>query len=250
MSTDVVKIILKRRISLKNSILITGFHGIGLTGYLTLRFLVSSLKPERVGYILTRNMPPYVCRSSEGIRLPYEIYYLERNKSKFIFIMFNIPLSEEDFFNVPYKIAEWAINGKFREAFLVGGLNKKAVGDYATRIIHTRAYKNELNLVNLNVKYLEERIHVVGPLALMLAYFEVYNFPAVTVLPCADTDKPDFRAASEAIKIFNSIYGFNINVEPLEEEAKKIEMLEKAKPKVKMQAGIKSKEFFKASYIA
>ena len=250
MSVGMVKIVLNRRVSLKDSILITGFHGIGLTGYLTLRFLVSSLKPKRVGYILTRNMPPYVCRSSEGIRLPYEIYYLERGKSKFIFIMFNIPLSEEDFFDVPYKIAEWAINGKFKEAFLVGGLNKKAVEDYAIRIIHTRAYRNELNFVDLNVKYLEERIHVVGPLALMLAYFEVYDFPAVTVLPCADTDKPDFRAASEAIRIFNSIYGFNINVEPLEEEAKRIEMLEKAKPKIKIQTKIKGQEFFRASYIA
>ena len=70
---------------------------------------------------------------------------------------------------------------------------------------------------------LEQGLYVYGPLAIMLGEFEVGNFPAVAILPYADSSRSDPRAASIAVKTVAKLCKLNLNVSDLENYAKVIE---------------------------
>jgi uncharacterized protein len=57
----------------------------------------------------------------------------------------------------------------------------------------------------------------------MLANFQIRNFPAVAILPYAERGRPDPRAASIAIDVFNQLYDVKIDTEELMADAEAIE---------------------------
>ena len=64
--------------SFKGKTFITGFHGIGETGYIATSFLVHALHAERIGFIEVEKPPPFINSTQEGIVTPFEIY--KKNK--------------------------------------------------------------------------------------------------------------------------------------------------------------------------
>ena len=54
--------------------LITGFHGIGSTGFLALNHLINTLKPDRIGVFETDYLSPISSINSGKIITPFEIY--------------------------------------------------------------------------------------------------------------------------------------------------------------------------------
>ena len=62
-----------------------------------------------------------------------------------------------------------------------------------------------------------------GPLAVMLSEFEIHDFPAIAVLPYAETARADPAAAAVAIRKIAKAYDFRVNLEELVKDAKFIE---------------------------
>ena len=54
--------------------IVTGFHGIGQVGYLCVSQLIKSIKAERIGFIETLNIPPFIGVKTNSFVTPYEIY--------------------------------------------------------------------------------------------------------------------------------------------------------------------------------
>jgi len=202
----------------EDNILITGFHGIGMTGYIAINHLLNALEAERIGYIQTRSLPPFVSVQGKQLLTPFEVYKWDR----FVFIRSEFPphRSEENMFS--RKIAEWAVEKQFREAMLVGGLDRRfrSSPEYL-RMVPTKTYLDRNQVIKDLL--LEEGLYVTGPLAIMLTAFEVCNFPAVAILPYASRDIPDPRAAAVAINRISEIYQLEIDVSDLVQDAEKIE---------------------------
>jgi uncharacterized protein len=203
---------------IEDSILVTGFHGIGMTGYIAISYLLNSTEAERIGYIQTESPPPFVSVDGDRLLTPFEIYRWD----KFIFVRSEFPphRSEESAFS--RKIAQWAIEGKFKEAVLVGGLDETfRNSSEELKMVPTKAYLER----NKSIKdlLLEEGLYVTGPLAIMLATFEMHDFPAVAVLPYASRVRPDPRAAAVAIKKISDTYQLKIDVSDLVQDAETIE---------------------------
>jgi len=198
--------------------MITGFHGIGATGYWAVRFLVQSSGAVRVARIDTDQATPVVSNSGGRLVTPFEIY----RRGNLAFFKGEVPLlrgSELEFFR---KFCDWIIEAGFDEVALVGGLDSSLRTDDSTfRIVTTSSFKMKDALAS--AKPLEDDHLVVGPVAIMLNTFELRDFPAYAVLPYAATDRPDPRAAAIAVKILSQIYGLDADVEPLLRGAEVIE---------------------------
>ena len=54
--------------------LIAGFHGIGATGYWTVKFLVTELKAQRKCFIDYEHSPAVASQAEGRIATPYEVY--------------------------------------------------------------------------------------------------------------------------------------------------------------------------------
>jgi uncharacterized protein len=202
----------------EDNIMITGFHGIGMTGYIAINHMLNALKAERIGYIQTRYTPPLVSVGGDRLLTPFEVYKWDR----FVFVRSEFPPHRSDENKFSRKIAEWVVEEQFKEAMLVGGLDRRfRSGSEDLKMVPTKTYLDKNQVIRDLL--LEGGLYVTGPLALMLTTFEICDFPAVAILPYASRDIPDPRAAAVAIKRICEIYQLGIDVSGLVQDAETIE---------------------------
>jgi len=196
----------------------TGFHGIGSTGYIAISFLAHSLKAKRIGFVDVAHPPPFVSTSEEGLVTPFEV--LRKGRLVFVKLEFAPHRTEEAEF--AKTLARWAIGGKFRDAVLIGGLDSNLRSSKEdVRIVPTQAYLAKKN--SFRYPTLEPGLFVYGQLAVMLSEFEMHNFPAIAVLPYASAAAADPAAAAVAVRAVCKAYGVRVDVSDLEHGAKEIE---------------------------
>lgn len=218
---DEIEIYIKSKdLDLKGKTLITGFHSaLGETGYIVLRHLVAQDEARSIGFIMSPLIPPHVFLDKERLLLPIEFYTYGKD---FVLLFTRLQPHRAEWTPFTETIADWAIDMKLKEAFLLGGLDIQFAekGDqYQTA--YTSAYRKTAQKFELPL--LGEGRGIYGPLALLLANFEIRDFPAVAILPYAERGRPDPRAASVAINVFNQLYSLNIDTEELMRDAEVIE---------------------------
>lgn len=202
----------------RNCTLITGFHGIGETGYIAVSYLVHALKSKRIGFIEVSRPPPFVTTCDYGIVTPFEIY--RKNNIVLVKLEFSPHRSEESEF--AKELARWVVKERFKDAILIGGLDESfKTGNGDMRIVPTKAYLSKAKYFDSPT--LEPGLFVYGPLAIMLSEFEIRNFPAMAILPYASSSRADPRAAAIAIKRISKVYMLNVDTSELEKDAEEIE---------------------------
>lgn len=198
--------------------LMTGFHGIGSTGYIAISYLVHSLQAKRVGFVEVDHPPPFISTSEDGLVTPFEVF----RKGKLVFVKLEFAPHRAEEGEFAKTLARWAINQKFSDAVLVGGLDSGLKsGKHNVRIVPTRAYLSRKS----GFKYptLEPGLFVYGQLAVMLSEFEIHNFPAIAILPYASATAADPAAAAVAVRTICKTYGMKVDVSDLEHGAREIE---------------------------
>lgn len=209
---------LVRATNLRNSTLITGFHGVGETGYISVSYLVHSLNAKRIGFVDVAHPPPFIATSEEGLVTPFEVYQAKN------FVLLKLEFSphraEESEF--AKTVAHWVMDNKFKDAVLIGGLDASLQsGRDGVRVVSTSVYSVKKKKIKHST--LEAGLFVYGPLAVMLGEFEKRNFPAVAILPYASANHADPKAAATAIRTVSKAYGLKVDVRDLEYDAKDIE---------------------------
>ncbi|MEX2701616.1 MAG: proteasome assembly chaperone family protein [Candidatus Baldrarchaeota archaeon] len=230
-----IEIILKRKVDLEGKIFITGFHGIGYAGYIAVNHIIESTNAELLGYVTTEQYPPIVSLDENRVLTPYELFMY---KDFILFLpRFQPPPSEQN--DLMRILTEWTVKNRFKEAILIGGLDSKLkAGEEKLRVVPTSRFKmnNKLEL-----KKLDRNLYVVGPLAILLAYYEIKDFPAIALLPYAQRGRPDPLAAATAIQVINQLYDLDISTEQLIKDAKQIEQeiaqLKEQEEKVQREPG-------------
>ena len=204
--------------NLRNSTLITGFHGVGETGYISVSYLVHGLNAKRIGFVDVAHPPPFIATSDSGLVTPFEVY--RAGKIVLVKLEFSPHRTEEAEF--AKTIAHWVMDNKFRDAVLIGGLDGSLQsGSDGVRIVPTRTYP--VKSMKMKHPTLEAGLFVYGPLAVMLGEFEKRSFPAIAMLPYASANHADPKAAATAIRSVAKAYRLKVDVKELEYDAKDIE---------------------------
>jgi len=206
------------RKDVRNCTLMTGFHGIGETGYIAISYLVHALSADRIGFVKVAYPPPFISTSEQGIVTPFEVF--KKRNIILIKLEFTPHRSEETEFSK--ALVQWAISKKLQDAILIGGLDSSfRSGKDSFRIVPTQAYLPRSK--RFNAPTLDPGLFVYGPLAVTLSEFEIHNFPAVAVLPYATAARADPGAAAVAIRNICKAYNLKVDVSELEKDAKEIE---------------------------
>ena len=213
-----INIVVDDKEEIENCYFVTGFHGVGLTGYIAINHLVKSLHARPIGYVETQHQPALISLSGERISFPFEIYRHDN-----IIILFpRLQPRRSEVREFTHEVVTWITERKFKEAILIGGLdNRFKNGNDDMRCVPTRSSLEETK--TWKIPLLEETLFVTGPLALMLTYFEMKSFPAVAFLPYSERGRPDPRAAALAVKQLNELLNLDVDVFELINDAKRIE---------------------------
>jgi uncharacterized protein len=198
--------------------LIAGFHGIGATGYWTVKFLINELKAKRFCFIDYENSPAVSSQADGRIATPYEVYKV----GELSLLKAEVsPIREKE--NEFYRgLADWIMGSGVKEVALVGGLDESLKNDdHKYKVAMTSAFASKGGLPSEPV--FEEDRMIVGPVASLLNSFEMYSFPAVAVLAYSNTERVDPRAAASAVDFLSRRYGFTADTGPLIKGAEVIE---------------------------
>ncbi|WP_455368050.1 proteasome assembly chaperone family protein [[Eubacterium] cellulosolvens] len=211
--------ILVERKKLRGSTFVTGFHGIGETGYIAVSYLIHALKADRIGFIRVERPPPFVTTSNVGIITPFEIY----KKGKIVLFKLEFPPHRTEETRLLKNIATWIVKTRFKDAILIGGLDSTFKQDKMEfRSVPTSRYLQKGKKIRHHI--LDQGLFVYGPLATLLSEFEILKFPAIAILPYANAGRADPGAAAIAIKNIAKMHGIKVNVKDLERDAKEIEI--------------------------
>jgi uncharacterized protein len=198
--------------------LIAGFHGIGATGYWTVKFLITELKAERRCFIDYEHAPAVASQAEGRITTPYEVYVageLSMLKAEVS------PVRERE--NEFYRgLADWVMQSGVKEVALVGGLDEGLRNDdHKYKLAMTSAFAAKGGFPGEPL--FEDDRMIVGPVASLLNTFEMNSFPAFAVLAYSNTERVDPRAAASAVEALSHRYGFRANTTPLIKGAEVIE---------------------------
>ena len=146
---------------LKTKTLIAGFHGIGATGYWSVKFLIEELKAKRAASTSTRSSPPRSRRRSTSIiSTPYELFVA----GDLALLKADVPPLRENENKFFRELGQWIVESGVHEVALIGGLDDSLRGDDSKyRVVLTDAMAKLEELKDEPV--LEEGRMIVGPVA-------------------------------------------------------------------------------------
>ncbi|MBR9681349.1 MAG: proteasome assembly chaperone family protein [Candidatus Altiarchaeota archaeon] len=201
--------------ALKGKTVITGFHGIGFVGFISIDFMVRKLNTSRVDWYFNHELPAVIFAGKDKLEMPVEFH----SKGDLGFMKISI-MAERDILNHVIEDNIKAMKGAgVKELIVIGGLasnNKKAF--FGVSNSHGKKLIKKLKLSPL-----DSEITVFGPMASALIYGEKLGLPVVCVLASASSSLPDPKAASRAINHLSSVLNFELDTKDLEKDAKKVE---------------------------
>jgi len=201
--------------------LIAGFHGIGATGYWTVKFLIQELKARKVCYIDSEFAPAVSSTVKNEISTPYEIYGV----GDLLLLKAEVPPLRENETRFFRELSNWTMGTGIKEVVLIGGLDESLRADDSKyRLVLTDAMKTGDHGAGLEAEpILEEGRMIVGPVAVMLNAFQMRSYPAAAVLAYSNTERIDPRAAAAAVEVIAKRYSLEVNTEPLVKGAEELE---------------------------
>ena len=212
-----VRVICKEDIAGKT--LVTGFIGLGHTGFLSVDHVINELKAEKVGFIETLHIPPMVTVRKQEYTTPYELYA----KGDTVFFRCESIPSGKSGSSILRAFVDWAKKGGIDRVILMGGLSmafKKEGEKSNVRYLYNSYYRERFGELEPIV---QEGVQVVGPLAVLLYYTEIREMPSVAILSFADSNRVDPRGAANATLALSKLLNQEIDVQLLIGRASMIE---------------------------
>ncbi|MEM2058836.1 MAG: PAC2 family protein [Thermoproteota archaeon] len=231
-----IKIVMKEEVP-RNAVFVTGFQGIGITGYIAVRHMVAALNAKPIGFVLLKRMPPFVWMDGNRLATPIQLF----KHGSHVFMLVEFMPSPSELYRFINRICNWCATN-FSEALLMGGLDLRVKKDGEVEKAKFAATSQAISKVlDKGYKVLDTGLYVTGPLALMLMKFEQLGFPAIAILSYANPSRPDPMAAAVAIEYFSKMYDVKVETDELIKDAQRIEAeieenLKRKQEKIKSEA--------------
>ena len=211
-------VIISEEIQSKEPIIIEGFPGIGLIGNITSQHIVNELNAEYRGVMNSKYFPPVAILANGEITPPVKIY--ECTEKNLVIILSNAIVDPLASYDVGRAIVDFAEEIKVKEMVSLAGI----ITMTGEQKVYGGATKKELlDKIKEFVELFEAGTIAGIPGSVMTECF-ARDLPGISILGETSSPNPDPRAASEVVKTLNSIYGWDIKVDKLLEEAEKIEL--------------------------
>ena len=203
----------------KNPIIMGGFPGMGLVGNIVTQYLIDQLDMKPRGRVDSRLFPPIAILYGGLVKGPVRIY---ENADRGVVIVFSdIPIDPIISREVGKAIVSWAKDYEPREILSIAGLattgEEHKVYGAATTEAGLDRLKNRVENFEMGT--------ITGVPGVLLNECMNNGIEAVCLLGETRGPNPDPRAGIQVVQAMNAIYGFDIDIKPMEEQAEQIEQM-------------------------
>ena len=228
---DEISIKLKKDIDLSNSLVILGFPTAGLIGSIAGNYISNSLKLERVGSINSKYfMPSVIIRNSKPIP-PVRIYHANKDVcgendicDNLVTIVSEFPITPQIVNPMIEKILDWTDQHNISMFLGLEGLKSTKKKEDEVEVYGIGSNSDMVDVLNsFNIEKIKEGM-IAGFTGAFLSAQTERNKDMICMLTEAHLAFPDSRAAGRLLeKVDEMLPGVNLNLEPLYDEAEKIE---------------------------
>ncbi len=226
------------KIESENPLVIEAFPGIGLIGSIAGGHIIKELGMKYAGTTTSRLFAPIAMLSDGLVHPPIKIY--EAKEKELIVIYSDIPINPILSYDLAKVFVDFSVEVNASEIVSIAGILTPSEGE---RVFGAATTEELLERVK---KYTE--IFSVGTISglsgsIMVECF-IRQIPAIGLIGETHTHAPDPLAASRVIEVINNMYGLEIDVNPLLEEAARIEAeMEHLAKQMKLEEQLPAKEF-------
>jgi uncharacterized protein len=235
--------VIAENVTSKNPIIMGGFPGMGLVGNIVTQYLIDQMDMQPRGRVDSRLFPPIAILYGGLVKGPVRIY--ESAEKGVIVVFSDIPIDPIISREVGRAIVNWAKPLNPREIVSIAGLATNAdehkVYGAATTEAGLEKLKNKTEIFEMGT--------ITGVPGVLLNECMNNGIEAICLLGETAGPNPDPRAAIRVVEVMNNIYGFNIDIAPMREQAEQIEqMLHKLSQQVGEAEARPSKEGMPGMY--
>jgi hypothetical protein len=235
-----------KKIDLRNPTLIEGLPGLGLVGKIAVRHLVKQLNAERFAYIYSPHFPYFVLVSKKGnVRLLRGTFYAWKNKNGMNDLILFTGDSQAQTIEGQYDISEQILS--FVEALqtktviTIGGYRMevrdrpKAMAAATNQELLDRALKAGAEVSPAGSP-------IVGTAGLILGLSHLRRIDALCLLGETRGYLPDPKSAKRVLEILQSMFGFDVKLDALDEEIVKAEKMVTRLQKIEEKRALEAEE--------
>jgi uncharacterized protein len=193
----------------------------GLVGTIAVGHMIRSKKMSEIGYVRSSALPPILVIHDGEPRSPVRLY----GNDSFVALISETPLPMATYKELVAQTVEWAAQ---RGIELLISLTGIAVQDRMEvekpQVFGVGATAETRSLLRSRGFSLLEEGFIAGPQALLLNECIERAFPLAILLAQSHSKFPDPVAAVSVLKRLNDAFGFNIDVEALQEQAEEFRL--------------------------
>lgn len=222
---------MKKDIDISNALVILGFPTAGLIGSIAGNYISSKLNLERVGSINSKHfMPSVIIRDSKPMP-PVQIYHADRNIcgkndicDNLVTITSDFPVPPQIVNSMIEKIQKWTDKENISLFLGLEGLKSTNKNKEQVDVYGVGSNSRMFEILNeYNIEKIREGL-IAGFTGAFLSAETERNKEMICMLTEAHLAFPDSRAAARLLeKVDEMLPGVSIDLEPLYEEAEKIE---------------------------
>jgi uncharacterized protein (TIGR00162 family) len=215
-------IIEKKKVKLKNPVLITGLPGIGLVGRVVGRYLVDELKAEPLAYLYSPHFPHQVFMTKKGgLRLIRNSFYVVKGKQHDIIILIGDvqALTTVGQYEVASTVLDYAEKLGVKLIITVGGYSTGKINEYRHIFGATTSKKLLESFSKEGVIFGQAKGSIIGIAGLLPALAKLRNIDAICLMGETHGAYVDVTAAKNIVELLSRILGFSVDLKKLEQKA-------------------------------
>lgn len=229
------KILVTKKIQVKDAVLLVGLPGIGLVGKISLDYLLKELKPDKIAEIYSDSFPPSVHTKNSKVHLiKNEIYYLKFKKQEFFFLVgpvqptldFKVGSSQEHYEFAETMISFFKSVGVI-EIITLAGIN---IGEKRMNVKPKAIVAGTDDVIikkwkNLGAKEDKKEGLISGAAGLLVGIGKLHKLTGACLMgeTNAQLVYGDQGSAKAIIDLLKKRFGFKVKMKSIEKEAKEIE---------------------------
>jgi len=206
--------IFSKPLSQEGSSVLMGFPGSGLVGSIALQYMVDQLEFTQIGSMNSKYFPPLAMMNRGVINIPVRVF----EKGNLAAIVADIPIHPSICYEVANGIMEWLMPFNIREVVTIAGI---ITNETEKRVFGVATSEEALPRIQESAIILPIG-SISGIASSFLIECRIRNIDAFGLLG-ETINAPDPRASAAIIGVLNKMYGLELDVQPLLEQADEIE---------------------------
>jgi uncharacterized protein (TIGR00162 family) len=249
----------RMQVELRNPVLIEGLPGLGLVGKIAIRYLIKQLKAQKFAYLYSPHFPYFVLVNSKGsVRLLRGVFYFWKNEGGQNDLILFTGDSQSQTIEGQYEIADCMLDFSKKHGVktiaTIGGYRMEAKDK--PRVFVAGTARDVLDrALQTGAIMSASGSPIVGTAGLILGLAQFRKIDALCLLGETRGYLPDPLAARSVLEVLKATFGFDVDLDGLNEDIAKAETmvtrLQKIEEKRVLQAEeTRKEEDKKTTYIS